>query len=51
MSKRKDGRKAVLIYLTPEIARALRIAAVEADTHAYLLAEAAIVAWLAARGG
>ncbi|MCR6634764.1 hypothetical protein [Devosia sp.] len=36
---RRDGRQPMLLYIAPEIARALKVRAAELDTHAYLLVE------------
>ena len=40
--KLQRWRQAMLIYLKPEIARKLKIKAIEMDQHVYLLAEEAI---------
>ncbi len=40
--KRSDGRKALLLYLKPEVTLALKKAALDASTPAYVLAEEAI---------
>ena len=46
---RPDGRKALLVYLRPDVIKQLKIAALDEDRPAYALAEEALSAWLAAR--
>jgi hypothetical protein len=43
---RSDGRKALLLYLKPEVTLALKKAALDAGKPAYELAEEAIMEWL-----
>lgn len=45
-SRRRDGRKALLVYLKPEVTLGLKRAALEAGQPAYELAEEAIKEWL-----
>jgi hypothetical protein len=45
-NKRSDGRKALLVYLKPEVTLNLKRAALEAGQPAYELAEEAIKEWL-----
>jgi hypothetical protein len=37
--ERPDGRRSLLVYLEPELIQALKIEALERDTHVYLLIE------------
>jgi hypothetical protein len=46
---RADGRKALLLYMTPSIIRELKLASLDDGRHAYELAEEAIQQWLQAR--
>lgn len=41
-SGRKDGRRAMLLYLMPDVIKALKMAALERDRPAYEIAEEAI---------
>lgn len=41
-SGRKDGRRAMLLYLMPDVIKALKMAALERDQAAYEIAEEAI---------
>jgi hypothetical protein len=45
-AQRSDGRKALLIYLKPEVTLSLKRAALDAGRPAYELAEEAIKDWL-----
>lgn len=38
-TERPDGRRPLLVYLDPKIIQALKIEALEKDTHVYLLME------------
>ena len=44
---RKDGRRTLLLYLRPDIIKALEREALGQEPHAYEIAEGAISAWLA----
>jgi hypothetical protein len=46
---RADGRKALLVYLRPELIKRLKLAALDEDRPAYQLTEEAVSEWLAAR--
>lgn len=46
VEERKDKRRAVTLYLDPEITKRLKRVALDRDTNAYELAEIAIEAWL-----
>jgi hypothetical protein len=46
---RNDGRRQVLIYLLPDVAKDLKRAALDLDRPAYELAEEAILEWLKKR--
>jgi hypothetical protein len=43
---REDGRRAALLYLSPDVSKKLKLAAVELRTHAYEIVEEAIEDWL-----
>jgi hypothetical protein len=38
-SNRADGRVPLLVYLEPELVKALKVKALQEDTHVYLLVE------------
>lgn len=44
---RPDGRKALLVYLRPDVIKRLKIAALDEDRPAYELTEQAVSEWLA----
>ncbi len=44
---RRDGRKAYLVYLDPEVIKAVKKAAVDDERHGYRIVEEAIRRWLA----
>ena len=46
---RPDGRRALLVYLRPDVIKRLKVAALEDDRPAYELAEEALSAWLVGR--
>jgi len=46
VAQRSDGRKALLVYLKPEVTLSLKRAALDAGKPAYELAEEAIKDWL-----
>jgi hypothetical protein len=43
---RKDGRRQVLLYMKPEVAKALKKAALDEERNAYEIAEEAVVEYL-----
>ncbi len=43
---RPDGRKALLVYLLPDVIKRLKIAALDEGRHAYELTEKAVSEWL-----
>jgi hypothetical protein len=45
-TSRSDGRRAVTLYLDPDLMKRLKRLALDRDTTAYELAEVAISAWL-----
>ncbi|RWQ62426.1 MAG: hypothetical protein EOS86_30160 [Mesorhizobium sp.] len=47
--QRPDGRRSLLVYLDPDIIKALKKAAVDDDRHSYEIAEEAIREWLRER--
>jgi hypothetical protein len=47
--KRPDGRRALLVYLRPDLIKRLKIAALDEDRPAYELTEEALSDWLAGR--
>ena len=46
---RSDGRRQLLIYMTPDVVKDLKRAALDLDRPAYELAEEAILEWLKKR--
>lgn len=46
---RPDGRRALLVYLGPDVIRRLKIAAIEEGRPAYELTEEAVSEWLVGR--
>jgi hypothetical protein len=48
---RVDGRRAIFLYLPPDVIKALKKAAVDEDRHSYEIAEEAILRWLRDRDG
>lgn len=38
-SKRTDGRASLLVYLKPDLVKALKLRALREDTHVYILVE------------
>ncbi|RWD32091.1 MAG: hypothetical protein EOS22_03610 [Mesorhizobium sp.] len=48
-SQRIDGRRSLLVYLDPDVIKALKKAAVDDDRHSYEIAEEAIREWLRER--
>lgn len=46
---RSDGRRQLLVYLDPEVIKALKKAAVDEERHSYEIVEKAIQDWLAKR--
>jgi TPP-dependent indolepyruvate ferredoxin oxidoreductase alpha subunit len=44
--QRPDGRKALLVYLDPEVIKALKKAAVDVERHGYEIVEEAVRKWL-----
>jgi len=46
---RADGRKALLVYLRPDLIKRLKVAALDEDCSAYELAEQAVREWLVGR--
>ena len=46
---RADGRKSLLVYLSPDVIKELKKAALDEDRTAYEITEEAISAWLASR--
>ena len=46
---RPDGRRALLVYLRPDLIKRLKIAALDEDRPAYELTEEALSDWLAGR--
>lgn len=46
-----DGRQQVLLYLPPDMIKALKIAAVEQDSSVSQLVEALVTAWLSTASG
>jgi hypothetical protein len=46
---RADGRRALLVYLRPDVIKRLKIAALDEDRPAYELTEEAVCEWMAAR--
>jgi hypothetical protein len=45
--QRADGRRALLLYLRPELIKRLKVMALDVDRHAYELAEEALSSWFA----
>jgi hypothetical protein len=43
---RPDGRRSLLVYLREDIIKRLKVAALDEDRHAYLIAEEALTNWL-----
>jgi hypothetical protein len=41
--KRPDGRKPLLVYMSPELIQDLKLRAVREETHVYLLVEQALL--------
>lgn len=44
--RRADGRRSLLVYLEQDLIRRLKVAALDEDRHAYLIAEDALRSWL-----
>jgi hypothetical protein len=44
---RPDGRRALLVYLRPDVIKRLKVAALDEDRPAYELTEEAVSEWLA----
>ncbi|WMT87484.1 hypothetical protein NO932_02465 [Pelagibacterium sp. 26DY04] len=49
--ERADGRKSLLVYLTPALIKRLKVAALEDERHVYELVEEAADDWLKRRAG
>ena len=44
--ERRDGRRAFLAYVDPQVIKSLKVAALQRDVPAYEIVEAAIQEWL-----
>jgi hypothetical protein len=47
---RADGRRALLVYLRPNVIKRLKVAALDENRPAYELTEEAVCEWLVGRG-
>lgn len=50
-SGRKDGRRSLLVYMRPDMIKALKRAAVDGDTTVFALVEEAVEGWFERRDG
>ena len=44
--ERKDGRRSLLVYMRPEVIKALKKSAIDLDRTAYSIVDVAVVGWI-----